>query len=333
MLPFLYTQIGCPCASPQGGTRTHTDPSWTPYNSSMKNKHLEHAEDTILTGDLSVLNWFVTPGKMSVKIDGAPAVVWGIDPACGEFFVGTKAVFNKKKIRIAHNHEEIDSFYQGEVARILHACFDYLPRANGIIQGDFIGFGGSDEYTPNTITYKFPEVVSQEIIVAPHTVYNAENDLRDAVASPMNFIITDTPYCKFVQPEAYIQHGQTSFEDVEEVCNFARQMAQTVEFVTDKEAAQIKQQINACIRENREVEDDAFGCDVNLIRLWKLVKSIKADCLYLCRNSGPAAYIGQDRIDAEGYVLTNEFGMFKLVNREVFAYANFNSGRFNCATC
>jgi hypothetical protein len=274
----------------------------------------------------------VNPGNLSVKIDGAPAIVWGVNPANGEFFVGTKAVFNKKKIRIAHNHEEIDSFYQGEVARILHACFDYLPRTDAIIQGDFVGFGGSDEYTPNTITYKFPEVVYQEIIVAPHTVYVAENDLRDAVAHPMNFIITDTSYCKFVKPQAYIQHGQESFADVEEVCKFARVMALAVKFVTDKEAAKIKQQLNACIRENRPVVNSEFDCDPNLLGLWALVKSIKADCLYLCRNDGPAAYINRNRIDSEGYVMTNEFGMYKLVNREVFSYANFNHGRFQCAS-
>jgi hypothetical protein len=298
----------------------------------MKNTHLEHPEDSILTGDLSVLDWFVNPGNLSVKIDGAPAIVWGVNPANGEFFVGTKAVFNKKKIRIAHNHEEIDAFYQGEVARILHACFDYLPRTNAIIQGDFIGFGDSDEYTPNTITYKFPEVVYQEIIVAPHTIYVAENDLRDAVAHPMNFIITDTHYCKFVKPQAYIQHGQESFADVEEVCKFARVMALAVKFVSDKEAAKIKQQLNACIRENRPVVNSEFDCDPNLLGLWALVKSIKADCLYLCRNDGPAAYINRNRIDAEGYVMTNEFGMYKLVNREVFSYANFNHGRFQCAS-
>jgi hypothetical protein len=298
----------------------------------MKNTHLEHPEDSILTGDLSCLDWFTARGKLSVKIDGAPAIVWEANPANGEFFVGTKAVFNKKKIRIAHNHEEIDALYQGEVARILHACFDYLPRTDAIIQGDFIGFGNSDEYTPNTITYKFPEVVYQEIIVAPHTVYVAENDLRDAVAFPMQYIITDTHYCKFVKPQAYIQHGQTSFADVEEVCNFARQMSTAVTFATDKEAAKIKQQLNACIRENRPVVNREFDCDPNLLGLWALVKSIKADCLYLCRNDGPAAYIGQERIDSEGYVMTNEFGMFKLVNREVFAYANFNHGRFQCAS-
>jgi hypothetical protein len=299
----------------------------------MKNTHLEHPEDTILTGDLDVLDWFTARGKLSVKIDGAPAIVWGVDPACGEFFVGTKAVFNKKKIRIAHNHAEIDQHYQGEVAAILHACFDWLPRCESIIQGDFVGFGGDCEYQPNTITYKFGEVVSQEIIVAPHTVYVAENDLRDAVAYPMNFIITDTPYCKFVKPEAYILHGQTSFADVEEVCKFARQMAQTATFVSNKEAAKIKQQINACIRAGEEVNPNDFDCDANLLRLWALVKSIKDDCLFLCRNDGPAAYLYGNRIDAEGYVLTNEFGMFKLVNREVFSNANFNSGRFNCATC
>ena len=78
----------------------------------MKNTHLEHPEDTILTGDLSCLDWFTARGKLSVKMDGAPAIVWGTNPANGEFCVGTKAVFNKKKIRIAHNHEEVDAFYQ-----------------------------------------------------------------------------------------------------------------------------------------------------------------------------------------------------------------------------
>jgi hypothetical protein len=298
----------------------------------MQNKHQEHPEDTILTGDLSVLDWFVTPGNLSVKIDGSPAIVWGIDPACGEFFVGTKAVFNKKKIRIAHNHEEIDLHYEGNVANILHACFDYLPRTDAIIQGDFIGFGGDCEYTPNTITYQFPEVVYQKIIVAPHTVYVAENDLRDAVASPMQYIITDTSYVKFVKPNAYILHGQISFADVEEVCKFARQVATTAQFVTDRKAAEIKRQINARIREGMRIHEDDFECDPNLIRLWLLVKTIKEDCLFLCRNDGPAAYIGGDRIDAEGYVMTNEFGMMKLVNREAFSYANFNYGKFNYAS-
>ena len=297
----------------------------------MQNKHQEHPEDTILTGDLSVLDWFVTPGNLSVKIDGAPAIVWGTDPATGTFFVGTKAVFNKKKIRIAHSHEEIDVHYEGNVAEILHSCFDYLPRLETIYQGDFIGFGGENEYTPNVVTYQFGDVVSQKIIIAPHTCYYAESDLRDAEAYPDRSIWTDTETVKFVKPDAYIANGQTSFADVEEVCQFARQMATAATFVSDKEAAKIKQQINACIRAGEEINPEDFDCDANLLRLWALVKSIKDDCLFLCRNYGPAAYINGNRIDAEGYVLSNEFGMFKLINREVFAYANFNFGRFQKA--
>jgi hypothetical protein len=301
----------------------------------MKNLHLEHPEDTILNGDLSVLDWFVNPGTLSVKIDGAPAVVWGTNPANGKFFVGTKSVFNKVKIKICYTQEDVFALYDetthASLIEILCACLKYLPRTETIYQGDFIGFGGSDEYTPNTITYKFPEIVRQTIIVAPHTCYYAESDIRDAVAMPDRAIWNDTETVKFVKPEAYIVHNQESFADVEDVCKFARQMSTTARFATDKEAAKIKQQINARIRAGMRIHEDDFECDPNLIRLWILVKSIKEDCLFMCRNSGPAAYLGYDRIDAEGYVMSNEFGMFKLVNREVFSYANFNQGRFQCA--
>jgi hypothetical protein len=313
-----------------------------------QNKHIEHPEDTILTGDLNALDWFEARGHLSVKMDGSPAIVWGHNPATGNFFVGTKSVFNKIKIKINESHEDIDANHSGNVADILHKCFDYLPRTESIFQGDFIGFGGSDEYTPNTITYQFDNIVSEEIIVAPHTYYtftefqlrNAKklheihgNVLGFAVANPMMFTITDTAYCKFVKPMARIFSGDYtkcagSFGDLTEVIQFARQMAQMVTFVDEKKAKEIKKQLNACIRENRPVVNSEFDCDSNLLGLWALVKSIKDDALYLCRNDGPAAYIGHDRIDAEGYVYSNEFGTMKLVNRKQFSYANFNNNKF-----
>jgi len=299
----------------------------------MKNLHIEHPEDTILTGDLSVLDSFLSEGYLSVKIDGAPAIVWGTNPANGKFFVGTKSVFNKVKIKINHSHEEIDQNHVGQVATILHSCLDWLPHTDGIFQGDFIGFGGSDEYTPNTITYKFPTVIDQNIIIAPHTFYTAESDLRDAIAHPMKFTITDTVYCKFVKPRARIFSGNYitcagSFDDISEPIMFAKVMAQNVHFVDDKQAKKIKQQLNKCIRENTPIDDNAFDCDYTLIAFWKLVQSIKDDALFLCRNDGPEAYIGQDRIDSEGYVYSNEFGTYKLVNRRLFSAANFNNNRF-----
>ena len=67
--------------------------------STMKRLHLEHPEDTILTGDLSVLDAFTADNHYSVKIDGSPAIVWGTNPENGKFFVGTKSVFNKKNQR------------------------------------------------------------------------------------------------------------------------------------------------------------------------------------------------------------------------------------------
>ena len=288
----------------------------------MKNTHLEHPEDSILTGDLSVLDWFVTPGTLSVKIDGAPAIVWGTNPATGKFFVGTKSVFNKVKIKINHSHEEIDVNHEGRVADILHVCFDHLPVTESIYQGDLIGFGGSDTYCPNIITYKFSEVVTQNIIIAPHTCYYAENDLRDAVAMPDRAVWYDTESVKFVKPEASIVSGAEHFEDLEEICEFAKCISGVVQFATPKESAQLKKELNACIREDREINPDDFE-NKNLINFWNLVKSIKEDALYICRNNGPEAYIGSDQIDAEGYVMTNDYGMFKLVNREVFSHANF----------
>ena len=298
-----------------------------------KNLHLEHVEDTILTGDLSALDCLLTEGYLSVKIDGSPAIVWGKNPATGNFFVGTKSVFNKVKIKINESHQDIDANHTGEVATILHKCFDYLPQTEGIFQGDFIGFGGYREYTPNTITYQFDDVVTEEIIVAPHTYYTAEKDLRDAIAHPMKFIITDTFYCKFVKPTARIFTGNYdtcagSFADVREPIQFAKQMAQTVTFLSDKKAKEIKKQLNACIRENRPVVNSEFDCDPMLLGFWALVKTIKDDALFLCRNNGPRSYIGQDEVNAEGYVYSNEFGTYKLVNRRQFSHANFNNPKF-----
>ena len=168
----------------------------------MQNKHLEHPEDSVISGDLNVLNWFTANGNISAKIDGAPAIVWGTNPATGNFFVGTKSVFNKVKIKINESHEDIDKNHSGNVATILHQCFKYLPHTNKIIQGDFIGFGDSfvDEFTPNTITYKFDDYVTENIIVAPHTVYASDTTLRDAIASPMCEQLEGNSFCRFVQP-------------------------------------------------------------------------------------------------------------------------------------
>ena len=280
----------------------------------------------VLTGNLEVLDWFHEPDSfISVKLDGSPSLVWGTNPANGKFFVGTKSVFNKVKIKINHSHDEIDANHQGKVADILHSAFDCLPRTKSIIQGDFLGFGGSDTYRPNTITYVFPQVITQDIIVCPHTIYGGGDDLREVSAAPLMSKLISTKDCLFVQPSVMLNPYR---EDLEDVCKFAKQMSTLCEFVSDRKATQIKKEINACIREQRVVDEDEIAekcdCDKNLIRLWKLVASIKADLfLFIHEMDDIECYLWDVANFHEGYVIVNQFGTFKVVDRETFSHANF----------
>tara|TARA_Y100000589_G_scaffold187843_1_gene177806 strand:+ start:1854 stop:2801 length:948 start_codon:yes stop_codon:yes gene_type:complete len=312
------------------GLTTYTHPlDFCPilcHHTGMKNTHLQHPEDSILSGDLSVLDWFLAESDLSVKIDGAPAIVWGTNPATGNFFVGTKSVFNKKVIKINETHDDIDQNHSGVVADILHHCFDCLPSFDGIVQGDFIGYGGDDTFCPNTITYIFDEIIEENIVIAPHTFYATDGELKDAyvINDAVNF--DDTESCKFVQPSAWQLD-----EDFDEIVGFARQMSQLVTFAEPLEAEKIKIDLNRCIREGCEVDPETFD-NSHLISYWLLIKSIKEDMLYICRNNGPEAYIDDRQCGGEGYVRTNDYGMFKLVDREQFSHANFNNDKFSCAS-
>jgi hypothetical protein len=298
----------------------------------MQNKHIEHPEDCILNGDLSVLDWFSEVDSfISVKMDGAPAVVWGTNPENGKFFVCTKAAFNKQKIRLCYNEDDVFEHFGGQprVAQILIYCLEFLPRTKKVYQGDWIGFGkGLDTFTPNTITYKFPEIVRQEIIICPHTYYTGDK-LPEMVAHPITSKFVSTKTVLFVQPEVSLNPYR---EDLEDVCKFAKQMSTLCEFVSANKATQIKIELNACIREQRVIDEDEIAekcdCDKNLIRLWKLVKSIKDD-LFLFIHELDDIECSINGIDSfhEGYVIHNKFGSFKVVDRETFSHANFTMAK------
>ena len=293
----------------------------------MKNIHIEHPEDSILTGDLSILDWFCSMrgAKASLKIDGSPAIVWGTNPSTGNFFVGTKSVFNKIKIKINESHADIDLNHEGNVAKILHACFDHLPNTQDIIQGDFIGFRGDHTYQPNTLVYSFPEVIEEDIIIAPHTVYDAPTGvLKEAIASGLDYKLESFSEVLFIQPDIDFYITPKLIQK----CNFARQMAQLVTFVSIKEARELKKKLNQCIREGITT-----GNDNGLISYWKLVQSIKHDFMELFTHNADFATFMYDgdtiqQVDGEGYVMWNSIGTYKLVDREVFSHANFNQTLF-----
>ena len=301
----------------------------------MLNTHIEHPEDTILTGNLDFLkavkSYTVAPhGHVSVKIDGAPAVVWGTHPDTGRFFVGTKSVFNKKLIKINYTHADIDKNHKGYVAIVLHACLSNLSRTNRIYQGDFLGFGGDSVFQPNTVTYVFPENVRQTIIVAPHTMYSIDyavdkpshNTLRDMMSTPLLRELESNDKVYFYQPTAVMNVNSHLKDRVD----FALQMAQMVKFVDQSEARLLQRELNDYIRESKQIDSNDFGdYNLTLIGFYNLIMEIKEELLSCCKSNEVAlTLIEGEECDGEGYVFHSDYGSYKLVDRRHFSYYNFN---------
>jgi len=292
----------------------------------MTSTHIEHPEDLILTGDLSVIDALFAPADITMKMDGM-SLVWGTNPANGKFFVCTKAAFNKKKIRLCYTIDDILTHFghQIEVVDILSHCLKYLPRTENIYWGDWLGFGRTNTLNPNTITYVFPEHIPQKMVIAPHTVVNVQEEMWSAVCQPLTEIFDDTAIIKWVQPSIDRLPSKQSAPKLD---------TSKVQFMTTKEANVAKQRINSLIKEGRELTDsnlfDILGC-VYLTNLYQMIIEIKEDIMEsMIVNDAPRSFIFEDvETDGEGYVFHTEFGSFKLVNREEFAYANFTDGRFN----
>ena len=304
----------------------------------MLNTHIEHPEDTILTGNLDFLHavksYAVAPhGHVSVKIDGAPAIVWGTHPDTGRFFVGTKSVFNKKLIKVNYTHKDIDKNHTGYVAIVLHACLSNLPKTTHIYQGDFLGFGGESVFQPNTVTYVFPENVEQTIVVAPHTQYEVDqcvpspsiNALRDTIAIPLYDMLASTEKVYFYQPTAIMSVNDSLRSRID----FALQVAQMVQFVDKSEANLLKGELNQYIREGKKIDSSDFGdYNLSLIGFYNLITEIKEALLYSCKSNQVAmTLIEGEECDGEGYVFHSGYGSFKLVDRKYFSYYNFNLAR------
>ena len=150
-------------------------------------KHLEHLEDEMLNygvdGCMAAVSFLKelrkmmghqeNSGFMQTKWDGAPSVICGTDPATGQFFVGTKSVFNKTEPKICYTEEYVDGYYSGDLAEKLKFSLRYFSQLGikGVIQGDLLftsdikreTINGEQLYTfrPNTITYGIP--VSHDI--------------------------------------------------------------------------------------------------------------------------------------------------------------------------
>ena len=294
----------------------------------MKNLHIQHPEDSILCGDLSVLDAFADRmnNSYSVKIDGSPAIVWGTNPDNGKFFVGTKSVFNKVRPKINYSIQDIERNHPNfELNSILIRCFNCLPRIGfegRVFQGDFIGFGGYRDYKPNAISYTFDTVQNVGVVVAPHTEYKGAT-LKDMNAEPLTEKLDPT---MFVQPDAWITDKEALMPvmNIDMMIGFARQMATLVEFVDEKEAIQLKKDLNAYIKDGDEIVAEEFA-NYQLVRLWLLVENIKTEFTKLIRDNFKCdCWLGNDYVMGEGYVMAGRHGLYKLVDRPTFSHYNFN---------
>ena len=109
-----------------------------------KNTHLEHLEDDIINNGyaggqnaiafLEALNGMLSGNSssrvnVSVKWDGAPAIVCGPSPENGKFFVGTKSVFNKNP-KVNYNIADIRK-PPLSITKVADTCFECVLGKHG----------------------------------------------------------------------------------------------------------------------------------------------------------------------------------------------------------
>ena len=176
-----------------------------------KNLHLEHLEDEILNfgiaGGRSSINFLQALRDMfagrsgsslnvTVKWDGAPAVIAGPHPETGRFFVATKSLFRKRKAETAyyHTNADINRDKSGQLASKLQVALAEFSKLGmtEILQGDLMftddvssmDIDGESYYTftPNTITYAVAKdsdfgrkINSAKIGVVWHTTYKGDS--------------------------------------------------------------------------------------------------------------------------------------------------------------
>ena len=277
------------------------------YEAAGPNKHLTHLEELILTnqkdGAVRSINYLEaltevldsnTPRAVNatVKYDGAPAVVMGADPN-GNFFVGSKSVFNKvPKVNysiddIKRNHSEAPGLVDKLVQTFVH--FKDL-RFNSAYQGDFLfddeikeinDINGEQHviFKPNTIVYAVPtnseegqKILNSKIGIVFHTEYDITVDEQGYPRFSTKKFGVDTTnldpgpevYVKdayFENDAGYITLTEDETQTVRVLINNAKENLQRIDFnrVTDKLLDNLNTYINTEIRQGQFLSDTAIS--------------------------------------------------------------------------
>lgn len=236
-------------------------------------KHLTHLEELVLTSKQEGLNLAInflnslldvfkgnvdSKTFVSVKIDGAPACIVGINPENQQFFVATKSVANANP-KINYNDLDVEKNHGHApgLAKKLKLALKYLPSVirQGIYQGDFLfdqqdlvtRFLDGEQYVmfkPNTITYAIPldtplgqRVIHSKIGIVFHTRYFGQNLQLLTKSSDVNVTEFNRTSDAFVD--------DAKFKDVSGTVSF-----------TNKETKQLEKLIKSITASGKKVKWD-----------------------------------------------------------------------------
>ena len=262
-----------------------------------KLKHLEHLEDHIIHGGhegvihasetladvVGILEGkprksFNQQTRITTKYDGAPSIVFGINPENGKFFVASKSAFNKNP-KLNYNDRDIEENHghaPGLVEKLKLALKE-LPKImpkSGVFQGDLMygkedltkNKNGTYSFTPNTITYttdnpeqtRSAEVANIGVVV--HSRYVGKT-LADAKVS---FDVDQSQFRR--NPDVHMVNPEISGANIKPVekKKYEAELQQATDIyktldddffnIVDGHNDTLKMYINACVR-NKSVPE------------------------------------------------------------------------------
>ena len=183
-------------------------------NKPRQNLHLTHLDEALFESGTKAYNETVDVlqslienddrYQITQKFDGAPAIFCGTDPSDGQFFVGTKSVFNKSP-KLYKTYEQIVTNEKPGLAKKLCEALKWLPflkiPEDTVLQGDLLWTEGDHVYEtyegqryvtvhPNTLVYAWlaeseegKAVRNAKLGIVFHTTYRGRNNLSNYSAT------------------------------------------------------------------------------------------------------------------------------------------------------
>jgi hypothetical protein len=253
----------------------------TEAKKSDANLHLEHLEDNVLNrgvaGARESINFLRSLRDMlaghsqskvniTTKWDGAPAVICGINPENGKFFVGTKSVFNVDG-KLNYTDKDIDKNHPNPgLNEKLKIALAFLPKLGikGILQGDMLFTKGDIQkqniegesyatFKPNTITYAVPsnsvmarKMMDAQLGIVFHTSYSGRT--MNSLKASFNIDIGNLSNTKDVW------FRDASFVDTSGTATFTEDETKTVTDILST-AGRVFQSINPAVLNRISISD------------------------------------------------------------------------------